>query len=215
MRKFLGACFAALSVVLFSVSLPAQAQLAAGRDYAVIDPALPTDSPAKIEVIEFFSYACPHCNDLNPKIHQWAEKLPADVVFKRVAIPGSPYYTLMSKFFYALEASGELEKLDSAVFQAIHAKGLKLIDNKSLIEWVTSQGGDAQKFTTAINSFGVDSKVKRAGQLSQSARIQGVPALMVDGRYLVIGQDVKSYGDLLALTGKVIDMRRKERSQKK
>jgi len=207
----------AIALTLFSFALPAQAQLAAGRDYVVIEPAQPTDNPAKIEVIEYFSYACPHCADLNPNIIKWAPKLPSDVVFKRVPVGfGSPFYQLMARFYYALEAIGELQKLDSAVFNAINEKGLKLIDDKSIAGWVTAQGVDAKIFYDAYNSFGVISKAKRADQMAQSAKISGVPALVVDGRYLVLtGPQVKSHGDLLALTDKVIDMRRAERNPKK
>jgi len=216
MRKHLTGWLAAIALTLLAVASPAQAQLAAGRDYMVIEPAQPTDDPAKIEVIEFFSYACPHCNDLNPHITKWAAKLPADVVFRRVPVSfNSPFYQLMAKLYYTLEVIGELPKLDGPLFNAIHEKGLKLIDDKSILEWATGQGVDAKKFSDAYNSFGVASKVKRADQLAQATKIRGVPALVVDGRYLVVGQDIKTHDDLLALTAKVIDKTRTERNAKK
>ena len=180
-----------------------------------ISPAQPTDNPAKIEVIEFFSYACPHCNDLNPSIMKWAAKLPAEVEFKRVPVNFSPFYQLMARLYYTLEAISELKRLDEAVFNAIHVRGLKLIDDKSIQEWAVGQGIDAKKFSDAYNSFGVISKVKRADQLSRNAKIQGVPAMLVDGRYLQVGKDVKSPDDQLALTDKLIDKARSERSKKK
>lgn len=209
---------AALSLVLLTFSAQAQgpSPLAAGRDYVVIEPALLTDNPAKIEVIEFFSYACPHCNDLSPHIAQWAAKLPADVVFKHIPVGfNNPSYQLMAKLYYTLDAIGELQRLDAGVFNAIHEKGLKLIDEKSIAEGVTGQGVDAKKFSDAYNSFGVVSKTKRADQLAQAAKIRGVPALVVDGVYLVAGQDIKTHADLLALTDKVIAKRRAERNGKK
>jgi thiol:disulfide interchange protein DsbA len=216
MRNPLNGWLAAVAFALFSLALPAQAQLAAGRDYLAIEPAQPTDNPAKIEVIEFFSYACPHCNDLNPYAKKWAAKLPADVVFKRVPVGfGNPYYQIMAKLYYALEAIGELNRLDDAVFIALHEKGLKLIDDKSIMQWVTAQGVDAKTFSDAYNSFGVSSKVKRAEQLAQGAKIHGVPALVVDGRYQVIGQDIKGHAEMLALTDKVIGKARSERAPKK
>jgi thiol:disulfide interchange protein DsbA len=204
---------ASLFIALMAAVSPAQAQLAAGRDYVAIEPALLTDNPAKMEVIEFFSYACPHCNDLSPHINQWAAKLPADVVFKRVAVGfNNPFYQTMARLYYSLEALGELQRLDAAVFHAIHEKGLKLVDEKSIAEWVTAQGVDAKKFSDAYNSFGVATKTKRADQIAQAAKITGVPALVIDGRYLVIGREVKTHTDLLALADKVIDKRRAERS---
>jgi thiol:disulfide interchange protein DsbA len=121
----------------------------------------------------------------------------------------------MARLFYSLEVIGELQRLDEAVFNALHVKGLRLIDDKSILEWVTAQGVDAKKFSDAYNSFGVISKTKRANEIAQAARIQGVPAIAVDGRYLVVGQTVKTPTDLLALTDRVIDKVRAERSPKK
>ena len=219
MKNTLTGRLAAYVVALLSLlvlAMPVQAQLAVGRDFVEIKPPLQADNPAKIEVIEFFSYACPHCSDLNPIIKKWAAKLPADVEFKRVPVSfNSPFYVLMAKLFYALEGTGEMAKLDAAVFDAIHVKGLKLIDDKSIQEWVVLQGVDAKKFSDAYKSFGVASKVSRGNQLAQGAKITGVPAFAVDGRYLVVGKNVKTPTDLLALTDKVIDKVRTERNTKK
>ena len=216
MRTTLNGWLAAIAVALCALAPAAQADnpLAVGRDYVVLNPVQPTDNPAKVEVIEFFSYGCPHCSDLNPQLTKWAAKLPADVDFKRVSVGfGNPFYQLMAKFYYALEAIGELPRLDAAVFNAIHVKGLRLIDDKSIIEWVAAQGVDAKKFSDAFNSFGVVSKAKRADQQTQSAKIPGVPALLVDGRYLVVGKEVKSHAELLALTDKVIAKARAEHAK--
>ena len=216
MMKHLGGWLAVVTVVFLAFAAPAQAQLVAGRDYTVIEPPQPTDSPSTIEVVEFFSYACPHCSDLNPLVKKWAAKLPADVAFKRVPVSfNSPFYQLMAKLFYTLDAIGEMERLDAAAFDAIHVKGLKLIDEKSVQEWAVSQGVDAKKFSDAFKSFSTDSNVKRADQLSRAAKIPGVPALVVDGRYLVVGKNVKNHDELLALTEKVIDKARTERAAKK
>lgn len=216
--KYITKWYAVIAVMLFGLALPIQAQqqLVVGRDYVAIEPVQLTDNPAKIEVIEFFSYACPHCSDLAPYIDKWAAKLPADVVFRRIPVGfNSPFYQNMARLYYALEAIGELQRLDEAVFNAIHVRGLKLIDEKSIAEWVTGQGVDAKKFSDAYNSFGVISKTRRADQMAQSARISGVPSLVVDGRYLVTGKEVRTHADLLALTDQVIAKRRAERNPKK
>lgn len=215
MRRFPSRLIAVFSFLLTLLAAPAQAQLMAGRDFAAIEPPLATDTPAKIEVIEFFSYACPHCNELSPQINRWAAKLPADVAFKRVAVGfNNPFYQQMARLYYALEAIGELRHLDAAVFSAIHDKGLKLVDEKSILEWVTSQGVDAKKFSDAYHAFGVISKTSRADQLAQAAHITGVPAIVVDGRYLLVGKEIRTYADLLALADKVIEKRRAERGGK-
>lgn len=205
-----------LAVILAMLAtLPARAQLAVGRDYVPIVPAQLTDNPAKIEVLEFFSYGCPHCSEFHPIVSKWSSALPADVVFKRVPVSfGRPQWATLAKLFYALEASGDLTRLDAAVFDALHKKGARLYDDKSAIDWVTAQGIDGKKFADAYNSFGVISKVKRADQMAQSYKIQGVPAMAVDGKYLVTGKEIKGLPDLVLLTDQVIDLARRDRSKK-
>lgn len=214
MHKQITGWLAALSVALFAVALPASAQTAS-REYVAIVPAQASDNPTKIEVVEFFSYGCPHCSDFHPTVSKWSAKLPADVVFRRVPVSfGRAQWASLSKLYYALEATGDLAKLDGAVFHALHEKGLKLYDDKSIAEWVSAQGVDAKKFADAYNSFGVVSKVKRGDQLAQASKIQGVPALAVDGKYLMINDGIKDYAELVARTDKVIDKVRGERNKK-
>jgi thiol:disulfide interchange protein DsbA len=214
MYKQITGWLAAVTVALFATALPATAQ-DAGREYVAIVPAQTTDNPAKIEVLEFFSYGCPHCSDFHPTISKWAAKLPADVTFKRVPVSfGRAQWASLSKLFYALEATGDLARIDGAVFHALHEKGLKLYDDKSIAEWVSAQGVDAKKFHDAYNAFGVVSKVKRGDQLAQGSKIQGVPALVVDGKYLIINEGIKDYADLVARTDKMIDKVRAERNRK-
>lgn len=216
MHKQFSRWFATIALALFAASFPAHAQLIAGRDYALIEPAQATDNPAKIEVIEFFSYGCPHCNIFHPVVSQWSAKLPSDVLFKRVPVSfGRIQWANLSRLYYALEVTGDLSKLDAAVFYALHEKGLKLFDDKGIIEWVGMQGSDAKKFADAYNSFGVVSKAKRADQMAQSFKIQGVPALAVDGKYLVLGKQTGGYEDLLVLADKLIGKVRAETGKKK
>lgn len=215
MQQRISGWFAALTVALFAVALPAIAQTP-GREYVPIEPVLATDNAAKIEVIEFFSYGCPHCAEFHPTVSKWSAKLPADVVFKRVPVSfNRAQWANLSKFYYALEATGDLARLDGAVFQALHEKGLKLYDDKSIAEWAGAQGIDTKKFTDAYNSFGVLSKVKRGDQLAQQAKIQGVPSLVVDGKYLMVNEGIKDNVEIVTRTDKVIDKVRVERGKKK
>ena len=215
MKLSVSGWFAVWALALLVMAVPAQAQLVVGKDYGVIESPLQVDNPAKVEVIEFFSYACPHCNDLNPSLMKWAGSLPADVAFKRVPVSFNPFYQLMAKLYYTLDAIGELPRLDAAVFDAIHNKGLRLVDEKSIRDWVVGQGVDAKKFSDAFNSFGVDSKVKQAHFLAQTAKIPGVPTLVVDGKYVVLAENARGFDGLLSVTGKVIDKARVEHSKKK
>lgn len=210
MKRF-GLVWFVVAFVLSVFTGTACGQPLAGKDYSVIDPALQRDDPTKIEVIEFFSYGCPHCNDFNPSLMKWAGSLPADVTFKRVPVSFNPFYQLMAKLYFTLDAIGELPRLDAAVFDAIHNKGLRLVDEKSVRDWVVGQGVDAKKFSDAFGSFSVDSKMKQANSLAQAAGIPGVPALVVDGRYVL---QPRKFDELLVLATELVDKARSESPSK-
>lgn len=214
MKNFTG-WLTGLLLALAATTALAQAQLVPGRDFTVIDPAQPTDNPAKIEVLEFFSYGCPHCKDLNPSLVKWVARQPADVVVRRVPVSfGRPQWANLSKLYFALEATGDLARLDEAVFVALHEKGLRLYDERSINEWVAAQGVDMKKFADAFGSFGVAAKVRRADQMVQTYRIDGVPALTVEGKYRVQTQS-NSHDVLLAQADRIIAKARSERGSKK
>lgn len=195
------------------IPLAAVAQTA-GKDFAPVNPPQPTESPAKIEVIEFFSYGCIHCYTFHPVVKKWAAKLPADVDFKRmpVSFNRTPWFNL-SRLFYALEAIGELNRLDEMAFSAIHDKNVKLYDDATIKAWVAQNGVDGQKFAAAYDSFGVQSKAKRADQLAAAYKVPGTPAIFVDGRYMVLNEGINSYEEILTRTDKVIGKARAEKKK--
>lgn len=194
-----------------TLAAPALAQTA-GKDYTPVEPPQATDNPAKVEVIEFFSYGCPHCNDFHPLISAWSAKLPADVTFRRIPVTfNRAAWANIARLFYALEATGDLAKLDGEVFKAIHGERLNLFEEKALNEWVAKKGVDPKKFSEAFSSFGVMSKVKRGDQMAQAFRIQGVPAVAVDGKYLVGGKD---FNETLSIADKLIAKARSEKTHK-
>jgi len=193
-----------------TAAMPAFAQ---GAPFTSVSPAQPTEDPAKIEVLEFFSYGCPHCGDFNPLLTAWAAKLPADVVVKKVPITfGRAAWANISKLYYTLEITGDLQRLEGDVFRAIHGERVNLFDEKTLTEWVVKKGVDAKKFGETFNSFGVMSKVKRADQMAQAYKIQGVPALAVDGKFLIGDM---GFNEKLAVADKLIAKIRSEKSGKK
>jgi protein dithiol oxidoreductase (disulfide-forming) len=157
-----------------------------GKDYRRIQPAQATDSPGKIEVVEFFSYACPHCAQFNPQLMQWAEKLPPGVVFKRVPVlfNRAPWGNL-ARLYYALEVTGDLPALDQAVFTAMHKEGENLADPRALNEWLVKKNVNIQKFNDAYNAFGVRGRINRGDQMTKGYAIDGVPALAINGMYLI------------------------------
>jgi thiol:disulfide interchange protein DsbA len=183
----------------------------AGREFKPINP--PLASPKdKIEVIEFFSYGCPHCSDFHPVIGKWVASLPKDVSFRRVPVSfGRAEWARLSKIFYSLEATGDLAKLDTAVFIAIHEQRVAFKTDEAVFSWVASKGADAKRFTEVFTGFSMQSKVQRADQDATAAKIGGVPSLAVDGKYLINNEAASSYEDLLRITDAVIAKARQER----
>ncbi len=200
------------SFAVSGISLAAEPQ--AGREFNPISPPLMTPK-GKIEVVEFFSYGCNHCNDFHPLITSWAAKLPKDVSFRRVPVSfNRPEWARLSRIYYALEATGDLAKLDAAVFIAIHEQRVAFKTDEAVIAWATSKGIDGKKFGDALASFSMQSKVQRGDQEAAAARIRGVPALAVDGRFLINNEAAANYDELLKLTDAVIAKARQEKSGK-
>ena len=181
-RRLLGV--AAILCLALTLAGTAGAAAVAGRDYVSISPPLPTDSGGKVEVLEFFWYGCPHCFDLEPALTKWVKNLPKDVEFKRVPAIFRESWVPGAKLYYALEAMGELDRLHKDVFDAIHADRTNLFDEKILTEWLSKKGVDRKKFGETYSSFSVQSKVQRAMQITQASKIQGVPAVAVQGKYV-------------------------------
>lgn len=157
-----------------------------GTHYVKLSTPAPVTLPTpdkKIEVVEFFSYACPHCSALEPLIEPWAKKLPADVAFRQVPVGFSAVYQVLQKTYYALEELGQLPNVHRKVFAAIHQQSKRLGTESDVTAFVAANGVDAAKFTEAYRGFGVNTKVNRAKQLSEAYKIDGVPAIGVQGRY--------------------------------
>ena len=213
MKKLVALLFVALFASV-APSFSSAADLQAERDYKAIDPPMPSGK-GKIEIIEFFSYGCPHCSDFHPYISKWATKLPKDVSFRRVAVSfNRAPWARLARIYYTLESTGELAKLDAAVFIALHEQRMNFTSDESVLTWATQKGADAKKFGDEFASFAIQSKVQRGDQEAVAARIQGVPALVVDGKYLVQNEAASNFDELLKLTDRVIAKARQERKGK-
>src|SRR5262245_34920873 len=173
-----------------------------------LTPPLATDSKGKVEVVEFFWYECPHCYALEPYLEAWVKTLPPDVEFRRVPATFNERWMISARVFYTLEAMGLLDKLHRPLFDAIHKDRLRITDERQLTEWLQGKGVDMAKFNATLKSFAVEGRLKRASALSQGSKIDGVPALMVNGRFVVGAGG--SEERMLAIASSIIDQQRKE-----
>lgn len=163
----------------------------------------------KVEVLEFFSYECPHCNAFEPALEAWLSRLPPDVLFRRVPVGFRASWQFAQKAYYALEETNQLATLHKRIFAAIHVQGMKLLSDKAYIDFIAAEGGDAEKFGAAMKGFSVATKVNRARQLTDAYKIDGVPALGVQGRFYTSGSLAGAAERMLAVAGFLVDRARK------
>jgi len=175
---------AAAAILLVAMVAGASAQeLVEGRNYARLKNPQPVETGKSIEVIEFFSYGCPHCGDLEPSIQAWLKTKPADVQFRRVPVMFQQRWENLARVYYTLEALGEEQKLATEVFGAI-AKGTPLWNEKDFLDWAAAKGLDRKKAEDLFKSFAVVGKVNRAKQQAQVYNIQSTPTIIVDGKFI-------------------------------
>jgi thiol:disulfide interchange protein DsbA len=182
-----------------------------GTDYVRLKNPQPVETGKKIEVIEFFSYGCPHCNDLEPILQAWMKTLPPDVQFRRVPVMFQQRWEALARIYYTLDAMGEETRLSPEVFKAIHVNNLPLYDDKAFFDWAAKQGLDRAKVAEVYNSFGVNSKFNRAKAVAQAYNIQSVPTVIVDGKFLTASDRVGTHEKLPPVIDALINKARAER----
>jgi thiol:disulfide interchange protein DsbA len=183
-------------------------QLREGIDFVRVSRPLPQSQPG-VEVIEFFSYGCSHCHEFEPVLRKWRSTLPKDVRFRRVPISfGNPKWQALAKLYLAVEATGDLAKIDDAIFKAVHEEKLPLSNDKAVIDWAVKRVADPKKFTEMYQSFGIQATARSAEQTGADFRISGVPSFGVAGRYLVVAKEARTREDILKTVERVIEMAR-------
>lgn len=189
----------------------AQGSPVEGTHFTRLAQPVPVSVPAgKIEVLEFFSYACPHCYSLEATLEAWAKQLPADVVFRRVPVPFLFNYENFQRIYFTLEAMGKVDAMQMKVFNAVHQQRLRLDKEPDIVAFMNANGVDGAKFAETFKSFSIQTKLRQAQQLTQAYKIDGVPTLAVQGRYITSGALAGSNERALAVTDYLIQLARKQ-----
>ncbi len=176
-------------------ALPESAQLPSGKwkagtNYLPLSPAQPTSvEPGQVEVLEVFWYGCPHCYHLDPFLETWKKNKPSFVKFVRVPVTWGPVHRAHGRLFYTLEALGKLDALHTKAFDEIHQRGNMLVANddattlKLQVDFARANGISEADFTKAYNSFGVNAAMQRAEDITRRYKIEGVPVILINGKY--------------------------------
>jgi protein dithiol oxidoreductase (disulfide-forming) len=193
MRKLSAVFFVALMAFCLSGVSNAE-EFVAGQDYKVISPAVPAAAPGKVQVVEMFWYGCPHCYHFDPILDGWLEDKPANVEFVRIpAIFNNPRWKLHAQAFYTAEVLEIMDKFHKPFFDAIQKHNQRMASKEEIGKFFERLDVDKKTFDDAFESFAVQAKVRRAADLSREYGIDGVPAIIINGKYLVDGPMAKSY----------------------
>ena len=195
---------------VFSPVLTAQAAPQVDVEYKLIKPAQPVIGK-KIEVIEFFSYACSHCAEFEPALQSWLRRKPRDVDYRIVPMVFRSQWKPAAKLFYTLETLGVIDQYHQKIFDAFHKEGKELVTDQAVKDWVKSAGIDTVKFDQAYDSFAVDTKVQRAATIGRAYGVQFTPSVAVNGKYftgpsMAGGND---YAKFFGVLDQLIDMERR------
>jgi thiol:disulfide interchange protein DsbA len=154
-----------------------------GVEYVTLAQPQPVQATGKkVEVVEFFMYHCPHCNALEPQLEQWVKKQGGNILFRRIHL-STGAGDAEAHLHLTLEALGKAEEFQPKVFKAWHVDHLRLNTDAAIVDWVTKNGIDRNKFLDAWNSFGVMTKLRRGPQLAADYKVDGVPTIIIDGKY--------------------------------
>ena len=179
-----------------------------GIEYQLIKPAVPTSvNSSKVEVVELFWYGCPHCYSLEPKVNQWKKGLGKNVEFVRIpaVFANRPAWELHARAYYTADLLGILDKVHPALFDIIHKQKKHLHSVNDLAEFFTKFGVDKATFKDTMYSFGVGMKLNRAKDLTKRYGINGVPTIVVDGRYLTHASLTNGQANMLKVTDFLIN----------
>lgn len=181
-----------------------------GTHYAVLPIPVKTRYPDQIEVTEYFSYACPHCFQFDSVVAAWKAQLGEDVVFNRTPAiwRGMPPYPEMAQAYYTAEALGILEKAHTPLFEAIHVERRDLSNPQAMAGFFQRFGVDPMDFVKVFKSFGVRSAMQQAEARGRSYRSGGVPAIIVNGKYLIEGKHAGSNTNMLPIASLLIEKER-------
>jgi thiol:disulfide interchange protein DsbA len=182
--RFIQQLLIALSLGFVASIAGAATEPVNGVHYRTLAQPQPTESAKKVEVTEFFWYGCPHCNALELGLNEWVKKQGDNIEFKRVPVKFRDSFVPQQRLYYTLEAMGKVDELHGKVFQAIHGGRQPLDTDAAIVDFIEKQGVDKKKFLEVYNSFGVQTKVRRATQLQEAYKVDGVPMIAIDGRYI-------------------------------
>ena len=199
--------FTCILISVLSVSAMAET-FREGVDYKRLETPVDVDNPDNIEVREFFWFGCPHCFGLEPFLTDWKKTKPEGVDFVQTPAPLNPAWKPHAHAFYVAESLGKSEEINPALFDIIHMEKKRVASQEQLAEFFTRFGVSEEEFNKLYNSFSVRVSVRKAEALAKAYRLTGVPAIIVNGKYLVENRLAKSNERMMEIVNFLVDKER-------
>jgi thiol:disulfide interchange protein DsbA len=181
-------------------------------EYRLIAPQ-PVETGESIEVIDFFWYGCPYCNELQPALDDWLKRKPPDVALRRIPVILKDNWAAHARIYYALEVLGEVERLHQKVYHGYHVEELHMSRPEIMEQWAEKHSIDRQKWRDAYYSPEVDARVARALQLTRRYDVQGTPSVVVDGRYLTSSSMTPTVRGVVPVLEDLVRLARRDRAR--
>lgn len=172
-------CGFAANAALASIAAPKT-----GVEYETLSEVQRTDAGNKVEVIEFFSYNCPHCNRFDPLMAEWVKKHASEIVFKRVHVAAYENEVPLQRMYLTMEAMGITDKYHAKVFTSIHDDLQRISSDENVFDWVEKHGIDRTRFVSLYRGFSAQSWVNRANAAIRVYNVNSWPMVAVGGHYL-------------------------------
>ena len=183
-------------------------------EYRLIEPPQDPETGDKIEVIDFFWYGCPYCNQLLPFLEAWIKTKPSDVAVRRMPAVLKDSWAPHARIYYALELLNEAERLHAKVFHSYHVEELHMSKPDVMEQWAVKNGIDKRKWVDAYFSPEVDAKIARSQRAMKLYTVEGTPSIAVDGRYITSGSMAPSIQGMIPVLNDLILIARQRRAAK-
>lgn len=197
-------------ILSFSSSQLLAAQYEEDVDYERIDQPQPTKNSNKVEVIEFFWYGCPHCNNFDPYVQRWKKGLASDVEFILLPAIFRPEWEIHAKAFYTAQMLKVLDKIHPAMFNAIHNLGIPMSNEDQIKKIFLDHGVSERDFKRIFNSFAVESKLRKSKTIHRNYGVNSVPTMVVNGKYRTNAGLAGSNVNVLKVVDHLITQERKK-----
>lgn len=204
MQYMLKKALLVISILFIFNSMACAETYEEGKHYQRIDQPKTIDSD-KVEVLEFFWYGCPHCYSFEPYLNKWKTNKPENVEFVRVPATFQPLWVLHARAYYALQMLGVGEEIHTKFFSEIHNKKNYMKTFDALTVFVQEYGVERSEFIDAMNSFTVETQIRKATKLVTDYKLSGVPAVAVNGKYLISASMAGSYDNMIKIMSYLIE----------